>query len=245
MSDLKTALVTGGSKRVGRAIVERLAHAGFKVLFTFNQGRAAADELVSSLKQKRIETVNAIELDLADPDAADRLSNIVRLTLGDRVDLLVNNASLFLPDDTPTGASAQLHRKLFEVNAIAPSLIMSELTPALTLAGGSIINFLDMLTERPWPKYSAYCASKAALQATTLAFARRLAPKVRVNGIAPGVVDWPADMPDADRVAYIKRVPLARAGTPTDAAEVVHWLATGAPYITGEVIKLDGGRSLT
>lgn len=245
MSDLKTALVTGGSRRVGRAVVERLAHAGFKVLFTFNHGRAAAEELVSELKQKRIDTVNAIELDLADPNAADRLGNIVRLTLGDRVDLLVNNASLFLPDDAPTGASPQLHRKLFEVNAIAPALIMSELSPALTLANGSVINFVDMLAEKPWPKYSAYCASKAALQASTLAFARRLAPKVRVNGIAPGVIDWPEDMPDADRAAYIKRVPLARAGTPTDAAEVVYWLATGAPYITGEVIKLDGGRSLT
>ncbi|MDB5328345.1 MAG: pteridine reductase [Phycisphaerales bacterium] len=245
MSDLKTAVVTGGSKRVGRAVVERLATAGFKVLFTFNHGRAAAEELVSSLKQKRIDTVNAIELDLATPDAADRLGNIVRLALGDRVDVLVNNASLFLPDDTATGPTAQLQRKLFEVNAFAPALIMSELTPALTVANGCVINFLDLLAEKPWPKYSAYCASKAALKATTLAFARRLAPKVRVNGIAPGVIDWPADMPDADRTAYVKHVPLARAGTPTDAAEVVHWLATGAPYITGEVIKLDGGRSLT
>lgn len=245
MSDLKTALVTGGSRRVGRAVVERLAHAGYKVLFTFNSGRAAADDLISDLKQARVEAVKAVEVDLAAPDAADRLGNIVRLNLGGKLDVLVNNASLFIADDGPNGATAALHRKLFEVNAIAPALVMANLTPALLAAHGCVVNFLDLLAEKPWPRYSAYCASKAALHASTLAFARKLAPHVRVNGIAPGVVQWPADMPEAERTAYIKKVPLGRAGTPTEAADVVHWLATGAPYVTGQVIRLDGGRSLT
>ena len=245
MSDTPTAVVTGGAKRVGRAVVERLAHAGYKVLVTFNSGRAAADELVDELKRKKITTVNAIELNLADPDAADRLANIVRLTLGTRLDVLVNNASLYLPDDEPDGATAVLQRRLFEVNAIAPALVTAALTPALLVARGCVVNFLDLLAEKPWPKYSAYCASKAALHATTLGYARKLAPHVRVNGIAPGVVDWPVDMPESERTAYIKKVPLGRAGTPSEAADVVHWLATGAPYVTGQVIRLDGGRSLT
>jgi pteridine reductase len=158
--------------------------------------------------------------------------------------VLVNNASLFLPDDGPVGPTALLQRRLFEVNAFAPALIMSALAPALQTARGCVVNFLDLLTERPLPGHSAYCASKAALQISTLAFARKLAPHVRVNGIAPGVIDWPEHMPESERAAYLKRVPLGRAGTPTDAAEMVHWLATAAPYVTGQVIRLDGGRSL-
>lgn len=245
MGDQKTAIVTGGSKRVGRAVVEKLARSGYKVLFTFNSGRAAADELLSDLRAERIEHVSAMELDLAHNDAADRLANVARLHLGPTLDVLVNNASLYLPDDLPTGASYALQRRLYDVNAIAPAMIMGNLSVALAAAHGSVINFLDRLAEKPWPKYSAYCASKAALTASTIAYARHLAPHVRVNGIAPGVIEWPEDMPDSERAAYLKRVPMARAGTPTEAANLVYWLITGASYITGQVIKLDGGRSLT
>jgi pteridine reductase len=104
---------------------------------------------------------------------------------------------------------------------------------------------VDLLAERPWPEYLAYCASKAALWNLTLGLARELAPEVTVNGIAPGVVEWPDDYPEAERAKYLKRVPLARAGTPEDVANVVQFLVTGGQYVTGQVIRLDGGRSIT
>jgi pteridine reductase len=104
---------------------------------------------------------------------------------------------------------------------------------------------VDLLAERPWPKYLAYCASKAALWNLTLSLARELAPEVTVNGIAPGVVEWPDDYPQSEREKYLKRVPLQRPGTPRDVAETVLFLSTGGSYITGQIIRLDGGRSIT
>ena len=103
----------------------------------------------------------------------------------------------------------------------------------------------DLLAERPWPQYLIYCASKAALANLTMGLARELAPQVTVNGIAPGVVEWPADYPEEERQKYLKRVPLARPGTPQDVANLVHFLVTEGSYITGQIIRLDGGRSIT
>jgi pteridine reductase len=104
---------------------------------------------------------------------------------------------------------------------------------------------LDLLAERPWPKFMAYCASKAALWNLTLSLAKELSPEVTVNGIAPGVVQWPADYPAAEREKYLRRVPLGRAGTPEDVAAAVVFLCSQASYVTGQVLRLDGGRSLT
>lgn len=243
MTPTKSALVTGGAKRVGRAIVECLSAAGYRVIFTYNTSKPAADELVQLISARGGQAY-AVELDLADADIASRLTNIVRLNCNDRLDVLVNNASLFIADDTPLGPSPALQRRLFEVNAFAPANITAALQPALKVAGGCVVNFIDLLAERPWPTYSAYCASKAALRVTTMAQARLFAPHVRVNGIAPGVIEWPDAMPMADRSAYLKKVPLGRAGTPTDAAKLVLTLAEHMPYVTGDVIRLDGGRSL-
>jgi len=104
---------------------------------------------------------------------------------------------------------------------------------------------VDLLAERPWPQYLAYCASKAGLWNLTLGLARAMAPEVTVNGIAPGVVAWPDDYPQEEREKYLRRVPLGRAGDATDVARLVYFLATDGSYITGQVIRLDGGRSIT
>jgi len=124
-------------------------------------------------------------------------------------------------------------------------LLAQSLAPMLRAARGHVVNMIDLLVERPWPEYMAYCASKAALANLTLSLARELAPEVTVNGIAPGVVEWPEDYPQAEREKYLKRVPLARAGTPEDVANLVHFLCTEGSYITGQIIRLDGGRSIT
>ena len=107
-----------------------------------------------------------------------------------------------------------------------------------------MVNMLDLAAERPMPGYLSYCASKAGLWNLTLGLARELAPGVRVNGIAPGVVEWPADLPMEKREQYLRRVPLGRAGTPQDVAEAVHFLCIGANYVTGQILRLDGGRSI-
>ena len=124
-------------------------------------------------------------------------------------------------------------------------LLCQSFAPLLRASRGHVVNMVDLLAERPWPQYVAYCASKAALWNLTLSLARDLAPDVTVNGIAPGVVEWPDDYPESEREKYLKRVPLSRAGTPTDVAETVHFLCTAGSYITGQVIRLDGGRSIT
>jgi pteridine reductase len=139
----------------------------------------------------------------------------------------------------------QLTRRLMAVHFESPLLLCQAFAPLLRRNNGHVVNMLDLLVERPWPQYLAYCASKAALWNLTLGLARELAPDVTVNGIAPGVVEWPDDYPADEREKYLKRVPLARPGTPQDVAETVYFLVTAGNYVTGQVIRLDGGRSIT
>jgi len=234
----RIALVTGGAKRVGRAIVERLVAAGYAVGFTYNGSAAEAEEIT-----QRHPNTFATRADFSDPNASIAVAQWTKSTFS-RLDVLVNCASMYVPDDGPIGGSPALQQKLFNINAVAPATLMAELGDALKASNGAIVNFVDLLAERPMPGYSAYCASKAALQSLTLSYARKLAPHVRVNGIAPGVIAWPDDMPVGAREQYLKRVPLQRSGTPQEAADLVFYLATAAPYITGQIIRLDGGRSI-
>ena len=134
--------------------------------------------------------------------------------------------------------------KLMAIHVQSPVLLIKQFAPLLRAAGGHVVNMLDLLAEKPWPAYLAYCTSKAAMANVTISLARELAPQVTVNGIAPGVIEWPDDMAEADRDKYLKRVPLGRPGTPEDAARLVTFLATDGSYITGQIIHLDGGRSI-
>ena len=138
-----------------------------------------------------------------------------------------------------------LMRETAAVNVQSPLLLCQKFEGLLRASRGHIVNLCDLLGERPWPQYMIYCASKAALANLTLSLARELAPDVTVNGIAPGVVAWPDDYPQAERKKYLKRVPLGRTGTPGEVADLVHFLATDGAYITGQIIRLDGGRSIT
>jgi pteridine reductase len=185
----------------------------------------------------------AIRADLGDvPTAADQITAAVQKHLG-RLDLLVNNASIY-QEGTLASADVQQWRRMSAIHVESPLRLVQQLASVLRQSRGHVINMLDMQVERPWPKYMAYCATKAALWNLTLSWARELAPQVTVNGIAPGVVMWPEGLAQEERQKYLERVPLGRAGDGNDVAELVHFLATTGTYITGQIIRLDGGRSL-
>ena len=243
-SQKRVALVTGGAKRVGRAIVETLARDGWNVAFTYFSSEAEADALQESYWDEQTNSYRVIRA-IADLGELDTFEKYVRNavdTFG-RLDLLVNSASVYKPDP-PTNDPA-FFRHTFEVNIHAPLRLAQWFAPLLKSSRGHIVNMIDILAERPWPAYRTYCASKAALANLTLSLARELAPEVTVNGIAPGVVEWPPGYPEEEKQKYLKRVPLQRPGTPQDVANLVHFLATGGDYITGQIIRLDGGRSIT
>jgi pteridine reductase len=239
----KAALVTGGAKRVGRAIVLKLAEAGYDVAFTYLSSDSEAKSLCAQVEALGRRAL-AIAADLTElPLSIDKIAGEYRSDFG-RLDLLVNNASIYAPgglDDVTLPAI----RRLWAIHAEAPLLLCQRFQQDLRAASGAIVNMVDLMVERPWPQYLAYCASKAALANLTLSLARELAPQVRVNGIAPGVVEWPANYPAAERERYLRRVPLARAGTPQDVAQGVLFLGRPGGYVTGQILRLDGGRSVT
>ena len=234
----RVALVTGGARRVGKAIVETLAREGFAVAFTYKSSERDAREL-----ERRINGL-AILADLADPEAAAVTVHRGFSARFDRLDVLVNNASVYKPARLRE-TDMSLMREVAAVHLQAPVLLCQRFETLLRAARGHVVNMCDLLAERPWPEYLVYCASKAALVNLTMGLARELAPEVTVNGIAPGVVEWPDGYPEEEREKYLRRVPLGRAGTPEDVANLVHFLVTDGTYITGQIIRLDGGRSVT
>jgi pteridine reductase len=208
-SEKRVALVTGGAKRVGRAIVEKLLREGFAVAFTYHSSEDKADELVDRYR----DDVYAIGADLTAPaEAVEHIRDVFSL-FADHLDLLVNNASLYQASDLRQ-TSLETSRRLMAIHFEAPLLLAQSFERMLRASRGHIINMVDLLAERPWPQYMAYCASKAALVNLTLSLARELAPEVTVNGIAPGVVEWPPGYPEKEKEKYLKRVPLQRPGTP-------------------------------
>lgn len=233
----KIALITGGAKRVGRELVETFARAGWDVAFTFRSSQKEALALQTALENL---DVRILPLS-ADFDRLDQTVAMIQqrfLKWSPRLDLLVNCASTYAPDRQLSAEAAM------RTNFSAPIRLIETFRSELVAAKGNVINLLDILAERPMASYSNYCASKAALWNATLSWAKTLAPDVRVNGIAPGVVDWPSDMPEAEREKYLERVPLKRAGTPSDVAKLAKFLVEEGTYITGQVIRLDGGRSI-
>ena len=242
MAESRLALVTGGAKRVGRAIVERLAGEGFDIAFTYHRSKGEADELVERIDASGRRGV-AIEADLTHPNEA-----VAKIVAGvepfGRLDVLVNSASIYAPgsiQDPPTGDG----QHMWAIHVQSPLALCHAFEAKLRAAQGHVVNMVDLLAERPWPKYLAYSASKAGLWNLTLGLARALAPEVTVNGIAPGVVEWPEGYPREEMEKYLTRVPLKRAGTPNDVAETVAFLCREGSYITGQIIRLDGGRSVT
>jgi pteridine reductase len=196
------------------------------------------------LEQARPHSTFALQANLAD------LARLPELVLGtllhfQRLDGLVNNAAAFYP--TPLGTITHMQwDDLFATNARAPLFLAQAAAPHLSARHGAIVNIIDVYGERPLPGHSVYCMAKAALAMATQALAQELAPSVRVNGIAPGAVLWPeGGKADADQRELIAHTPLQRIGMPADVASAVLWLLRDAPFVTGQIIRVDGGRSLT
>jgi pteridine reductase len=223
------ALVTGAGVRVGAAIAARLAEAGYAVAGHYLRHRPDGLEA-------------ALRADLSGPDGPDALARAFRARF-DRLDLLVNSAAGF--DERPLAATdAAAFDAQMDLNARAPLLLVRALLPLLRRARGSVVNVVDVGGGLvAWKGFAAYAASKAALARLTECLALELAPRVRVNGVAPGTVVFPEHYPAARRRALTRRIPLGRVGTPRDVAEAVLYLA-GAGYVTGAVLPVDGGRRL-
>ncbi|HET6804371.1 MAG TPA: pteridine reductase [Frateuria sp.] len=237
------ALVTGGARRVGACIARTLHAAGYDLALHYRHSSAQAAALLEELERERAGSTLAVQADLAATDRLPALVEQVRARYG-RLDALVNNASAFFP--TPVGSATPAQwDELFASNAKAPFFLAQAAWPALQEARGAIVNLVDIYAERALAGHPIYVMAKAALAAMTRTLAQDLAPQVRVNGVAPGAVLWPAEGKDYDdRTALLARTPLQRAGAPEDVASAVLWLLRDAPFVTGQIIRVDGGRSL-
>lgn len=238
------ALVTGGARRVGAAIVRRLHAAGARVVVHCHRSRTEAEALAAELNTQRADSVVVAAADLLDTAALPGLVHQTLAAFG-RLDLLVNNASSFFETPLATINEAQW-QDLIGSNLKAPLFLAQAAAPALRAQGGAIVNIIDIHAERPLRDHLLYNVAKGGLAALTRALALELGPQVRVNGVSPGAIVWPeagAWENSAEREAIIRRTILGRTGEPEDIAGAVLYLA-GAPYITGQILAVDGGRSI-
>lgn len=239
------ALVTGGAIRVGRAIVEALAAAGYRVWIHYHRSQTEAEAVAAALGDACIQILRG---DLSDEAARAALCSRVTDPDGPaagRLDLLVNSAASFERGSFAARGDADL-RRVLEVNLIAPVSLARGLAGALAQREGAVVNLLDVAGFQPWRGYFDHCTAKAALTMATRALALELAPRVRVNGVAPGTVMWPEDDPryaeGSEIRARIERaIPLGRIGTPEDVARAVVFLAQ-SPFVNGQALAVDGGR---
>lgn len=239
----KTALVTGAARRIGAVIATTLHEAGANVAIHFRGSRTEANILADSLNRERADSARLFHADLLSTGAPATLIAAV-IDWAGRLDVLVNNASSFYA--TPVGSITEEHwDDLFGSNLKAPLFLSQAASPHLRVANGVIVNLVDVHAKRPLKNHPVYSSAKAGLAMLTRSLAKDLAPEIRVNGIAPGAILWPEDgMPDDVKETIIGQIPLARAGRPRDIAEAVLYLARDAQYVTGQILAIDGGRSV-
>ena len=236
------ALITGGAKRIGAAIATTLHGAGMDLVIHFRRSAAEAQSLADALNNTRPNSVVLVEGDLENSEDCTSLAQQAIDAFG-RMDALINNASAFFP--TPIGEVTNDHwEALMGVNLKAPFFLSQACAEALESTHGVIINLTDIYAERPLPNHPVYSASKAGLVALTRSLAQELGPDVRVNAIAPGAIIWP-EFGDSEenQNEILRRTPLGRLGKPQDIAGTVLFLLRDAPFITGQIINVDGGRS--
>ena len=236
----KTALVTGGAKRVGRTIALELAKKGAHILLHYHRSEKEARQAADEIKTLGV-SCGLLQADLS---VAKDVSTMAAeaLKLRKSVDILVNSASLFFKTPPETASEADWD-KLMDTNLKAPFLLSTEIGRRMVKQGGSIVNIADWSGFRPYKDYSAYCSSKGGLITLTKALARDLAPRVRVNAVAPGPVLAPPDMSETEKEAVAKTTALGRWRKPEDIAYAVNFLIEN-DFVNGIVLVVDGGRSL-
>ena len=241
--DGQTALVTGASRRIGAEIVRRLHAAGARVGIHYRQSADDARRLRDELNELRADSAGIFAADLLQADAPESLVAAV-LAWSGSLNILVNNASSFYP--TPIGSiTEEQWNDLVGSNLKAPLFLSQAAAAHLRSDGGVIINIVDIHARRPLRDHVVYGPAKAGLEMLTRSLAKDLAPEVRVNGIAPGAILWPeSGMSDEAQASILEQIPLARPGAPGDIADCLLYLVRDAGYVTGQVIAVDGGRSL-
>lgn len=239
------ALITGGAQRLGAAIAEYLHKAGYNIIIHYRHSREPAETLAQQLNSARSNSATCIVADLEKQNAILLLAE-KSIAAWNRIDALINNASSFFP--TPIGKTTEDNwNTLIDSNMKAPFFLAQALADALKKHSGCIINIADIYAETPLAQHTVYCMAKAGNVMLTKSLAREMAPQVRVNGIAPGAILWPKNVTPDQAIAQekiLEKIPLQRTGEAQDIAKTVLFLLRDAPYITGQIIKVDGGRSV-
>ena len=237
---MKTALITGGAARIGAQIVKTLHHNQFNIIIHCNQSKDKAQLLCDELNSIRANSVAIVSGNLNNIDELDSLVSSIK-----SIDLLVNNASVFYPKSVEDSEMKDWD-DVININLKAPFFLSKGLSKTLSKNDGSIINIIDIHSERPLKKHAIYNISKAGLKMLTQTLAKELAPRIRVNGVSPGSILWPqdsAEISEDEKNLMIERIALHRQGSPQDIADTVLFLAN-SNYITGQIINIDGGRTL-
>jgi pteridine reductase len=239
----KAVLVTGAARRVGAAVVRALHAAGANVIVHFRSSAEPAAELARELNEARADSARLAECDLLDIEQLPGLVGAATEAFG-RLDILINNASTFYP--TPLGDITEIDwNDLIGTNLKAPLFLSQAAAAALRINDGLILNIADIHGLRPLGRHPVYSVAKAGLIMLTKSLARELGPRVRVNAIAPGPVMWPEDGMDTHlKEAIVDKTALKRPGSTDDVARVALFFATEAPYVTGQILAVDGGRSV-
>ena len=237
----KTVLITGAAKRIGAYVAGCLHEAGMDVVIHYNSSRVESGTLEKRLNDTRPESAISVHANLADNDSLHSLCDAA-LKFKGRIDVLINNASVFLPTPVHT-ASSPVWEDIMNVNVKAP-FFLSQLLAKPQTGLETIINIADIHAERPLRGYSMYSISQAGIIMLTKSLARELAPDIRVNAISPGAISWPSNTSEDEMQAILSRISLKRAGTNKDIANAALFLIEGADYMTGQVLTIDGGRTL-
>jgi pteridine reductase len=239
----QVALITGAARRIGASIARTLHAQGADVAIHYRESCEAANAVAADLNAMRADSAATFAANLTDLASLNTLVDDVRAWRS-RLDILVNNASSFYP--TPIGEITEDQwDDLIGTNLKAPLFLSQAALPALREARGVIINIVDVHSQRPLRNHTVYGPAKAGLAMLTRSLAKDLAPEVRVNGVSPGAILWPENgMSGATKDAILEQVPLGRPGTPDDVANAVLFLAKDADYVTGQIIVIDGGRSI-
>lgn len=237
------ALITGAGKRIGAAIASRLHRAGANVAIHYFSSSASADALAAELNAARRQSALTLQADLRNVDEITTLVERMVARTGS-LGVLVNNASTFYPTPLGSVTDAAWH-DLIDSNLKAPLFLSQAALPYLREARGVIVNIVDVHAQRPLRDHVVYGAAKAGLAMLTRSLAKDLGPAIRVNGVSPGAILWPeAGVSESMQRSIIKEIALKRQGRPEDIAGAVLFLVRDAPYVTGQILAVDGGRSI-